>query len=455
MTVTPPKLLRVKVTNITPIATWDHDDGSGDPWLFYDYKWNITMIVDPQVHSYHLSQTPFEYNGLDVQVGDWVATTEGGIAVQISSIISKTMNSVTCEVEDVDRYNIFNDPSVSGVGIGSTGFGFVFELNDEGLPVLTPVAPGFLPKEFQTDLMSRFMMRNLKKRFVRVRQVSHGFNKEDVIWLTNSGTYQKAQANDVNASERVVGIVKDSFSYVDNANLDWFAFEPIGKLETGLNLPGQPGDLIYLSDTVAGGYTNIKPSNNARPIYIRLETASSGILVERGIASTGGSGAASGMIVVVDLTARNALTGLSDGSQVFVENNGNNEWAIYLWKSGSWTLISSKDSSVTDAQSITVSITAASSGEIYATTVSSGSRITSVVVEVMTAFDGTLPSILVGDDVIHDRLLGDADCDLSEVGVYETNPAHSYSTGGDTDIKVFCDPNASTVGSATVTVTYV
>ena len=72
------------------------------------------------------------YNGLDIVVGDWVAMATSGLCWKINSITAKTINSVTCVVEDWLRYNTFR--ASTGNGAPSTGSAVVFSLNEKGTP---------------------------------------------------------------------------------------------------------------------------------------------------------------------------------------------------------------------------------------------------------------------------------------------------------------------------------
>ena len=73
----PPKVLSVSVTNVTGTSYWPHNDGAGDRWWQSGsspkfYKWTVTMTVTATAHGSHLTRDDFQYNGLDVTVGDWL-----------------------------------------------------------------------------------------------------------------------------------------------------------------------------------------------------------------------------------------------------------------------------------------------------------------------------------------------------------------------------------------------
>ena len=70
------------------------------------------------------------YNGLAIVVGDWVAMATSGLCWKINSITAKTINSVTCVVEDWLRYNTFR--ASTGNGATSKCSAVVFSLNEKG-----------------------------------------------------------------------------------------------------------------------------------------------------------------------------------------------------------------------------------------------------------------------------------------------------------------------------------
>ena len=61
-----------------------------------------------------LTRKDFEYNGLDIQVGDWIAGATTGTCNRIVSISAKTA-TVTMIVEDWLRYNTFRSSIGNGI----------------------------------------------------------------------------------------------------------------------------------------------------------------------------------------------------------------------------------------------------------------------------------------------------------------------------------------------------
>ena len=88
----PAKVLSLSITNIANKTQWPHNDGQGDKWWKSGsnpkyYQWTVTATVTEQVHGSHLTRKDFKYNGLDIQVGDWVAGATTGTCCRIVSVI--------------------------------------------------------------------------------------------------------------------------------------------------------------------------------------------------------------------------------------------------------------------------------------------------------------------------------------------------------------------------------
>ena len=264
--VKPVKLLQINVTDIEDQADWGEDDGSGDPFIGFPYRWTVTFSVTTQTHSNYQTPTPFFYDGLDVNVGDWIATVNGGSALKIISISTQASDHIICIAEDVERYNTFSDFTQNGAGSIPLGSGYLFSLDDDNNPIIFPVQPGYLPDTFITDLMSRFRHRNYLRNFVSVRQVGHTMTVGSAIYLSGV-TYFKAQANSL-STDKIIGFVTE----VGVPGLEYFTYRPIGRIVDNISpiLPGNPGDLVYVSDITAGAYISTKPLTNARAVYIKL-----------------------------------------------------------------------------------------------------------------------------------------------------------------------------------------
>ncbi len=105
-----------------------------------------------------------------------------------------------------------------------------------------------------------------------VNQTTHGFAVANVLKLTGTDTYAKAQA-DTEANQQVVGIV---IEVVDANN---FVIQTDGKVEGLSGLTG--GTVFFLSEATAGLLTSTAPSADGeftKPILVAT-SATSGVLV--------------------------------------------------------------------------------------------------------------------------------------------------------------------------------
>jgi hypothetical protein len=287
MAILPNMLLLASASVNAETAYWNDDDGSGDLFIGLAYRWRMTLQVQPQIHSSPASQTPFQFDGNDVEVDDWIANGVGGRANQIVEIISKNSSTVVCIVEDVERYNIFSDPTMSGAGSIEAGNCIVFKVGDDGLPLLGPVPDFYLGYNAVNDLEARFLAMN-SDEFVLVRQVSHGMVLGDLIYAdpVNLGGYLKTDsANIANA----VGIVVR----INIPGLDYFSYRPLGSLITKVSPPltGVHGTIFYADPINPGKLTSVEPVTNPRPIYMRLDRPDRAILIGRPADTTNGSSA--------------------------------------------------------------------------------------------------------------------------------------------------------------------
>jgi hypothetical protein len=244
------------------------------------YKWNVEIdLFGPQAHGDSSTRIPMAYDALDVKVGDWIADIASGKAVKIISVLPNTTSfTLHAQVEDVERYNIFTDPTQSGFG-GISGSVLIFRLSSDGLPALggiTQYSEHFAVNSmFVTELTARFRQRNYQSEYVRKFQPAHGFEIGDPLVLESDGVFVKAQANSSHEG-RVVGVVSSSKAPSDN----WFAFKPVAPIIKELikPLPGNSGDLIYIDPVTPGQLTNVKPQNHAIALYIKLDDTSAVLL---------------------------------------------------------------------------------------------------------------------------------------------------------------------------------
>ena len=272
---------------LTPLDYWPYDEGpiyGEDQWWAggpapQPYTWTMTATVTQQNHSSFSTPQLYIYDAYDITPGMWFAEAATGKCVQIQNIISATADSITCVVEDTNRYEQFSSPD----GVGITGQpGFVFQLSEDGIPIFHTLTlynsfiqpyPGFLQ-----DVIGKFEAKNPLQNLINISQPGHSFVPGDIIYLRNDNTYQKSLASGV-LNHDAIGTVRR----VGIPGIDYFAYEPRGKvLYTLSGLPGLPGETLYVSPTIPGGVTNIKPTTYAQPIYIKINNTTAVKLSQAG-----------------------------------------------------------------------------------------------------------------------------------------------------------------------------
>ena len=155
MTTKPVKLLRCTLSGVSVNATSTVNGAS------VASKWNATLTAVAQAHSDASTPTPYFYNGNDIKVGDFITTSGDGKSLKVSSITTKSANSVVCVLEDDQNANALSDETgnLDGMipnGVGITGF--IFEVNNN-VPVIASIPtamPGNIPVTFAQNIKSRF-----------------------------------------------------------------------------------------------------------------------------------------------------------------------------------------------------------------------------------------------------------------------------------------------------------
>jgi hypothetical protein len=263
----PAKVISVTVTARTSDAQWDHDDGLGDTWWSggsqpKSYRWELTMTVTAVAHGSHLTRTPKVFNGFDVVVGDYIAGATDGRALQIVSITSKTATQVVCKVEDRLRYNTFR--SSTGAGIFTVpGAAVIFQINENGHPMIDPLPSGIVSSDFYANVSSRFQYLNPQMNYM-LDQTAHGFESGDVVAMdATTNVFELADAANI---ERLVGTITHS-----GPGPNKFLLRPAnGIVDFVPGLPGNPGDFIYPKTDSSGDLTL---TNTGVAIFLKLTNA--------------------------------------------------------------------------------------------------------------------------------------------------------------------------------------
>lgn len=250
----PNKVLPATVTGITFIDFWPYDDGS--PWWAggispQPYTWEIEIGIDKQDHSSNLTREPFEYNGLDVVVGDWIASISEPIrALKIIEVIQKTETTVTALVEDEYRYNTFVDPTTTGRGIFLTGGAIIFTTNADGMPLIDPLPNIVNIFSFDSGINGRFRKFDLEHRY-KFMQIGHTFVPGDIIAVENINGFVLASSDN---SARSVGRVLEAGPGPNDFSVT--SFNQLVDIRQ-YNLVAAPGDFLYANDSDPGNYTTV------------------------------------------------------------------------------------------------------------------------------------------------------------------------------------------------------
>jgi hypothetical protein len=261
----PSKVISGFASSIEGLESWMYDDGSNDPWwqgaAGAPVRWVLSADITIASHSSHLTRSPNVYSGLDITPGMWVFSNADPKAVRIVSIISKTDFSIKCVVEDVDRYNTFNDVTISGSGIFPPFSNLIFfTLGDDGLPVLNPLPAGTdIGVVSQVEARFRVFNPTVENRFF---QLDHGFKEGQVLRLDKATQkFVHAKSNDIYIAGTVVAV---------GPGPNYFYLSPSTKVIKDLEpgLPGAAGDVIWL-DPVTGDRTT-DGTGSLSPLYIKL-----------------------------------------------------------------------------------------------------------------------------------------------------------------------------------------
>lgn len=270
----PAKVLEVQVTSKTGYAFWDHDDGTGDPWWRFgpsprDYQWTIQATVTTQTHSSHLTRSPFEYTGLDINVGDYIVHNTSGLALRVVSILQKSDLTITFIGEDTARYNTFRAPGETGNGIFSLGTATVFSVSLEGQPVIDPVTTAGISPYFTLNLLSRFQ--NFGNQYnLNLTQVGHTFEVGDIIAINTAGN--NFVLADTSSHNKLIGRITSLGPSPDD-----FYLTAVQKVLDNLNfLPGDVGDIMYLDSSDPG---NVTTTLSNTEVYIKLRNHTQSQLV--------------------------------------------------------------------------------------------------------------------------------------------------------------------------------
>jgi len=304
----PAKVIPVSVSARVTDALWNYDDGLGDLWWSGGsqpkaYRWQLTMTVTTVNHGSHLTRTPKKFDGFDIVVGDYIAGATDGRALQIVSITSKTATSCVCLVEDRLRYNTFRSSSGNGI-FTVPGNAVIFQINENGHPMIDPLPVGIVSSDFYANVNSRFQYLNPQMNYM-LDQVAHGFEQGDVVAIDhNTNVFELADAANI---ERLVGTVTHA-----GPGPNKFLVRPAnGIVDFVPGLPGNPGDFVYPKTDNSGDLTL---TDTGVAIFLKLTNAIPS--VSRGTVTDGTASAADKL----EINETDVLFTTNSGGTVSINN---------------------------------------------------------------------------------------------------------------------------------------
>lgn len=147
----PSKVLAINLVSAEPAEIYGVEPFPNQAWRF-----NAVFDIIPQIHSDMRTPTPGVYDGLDVNVGEFIGTQAGRI-LEIISITVKTRERIECILEDTDRLNSSIDSAQAGESVIQLGTGLLFTVR-KGVPVLYPLpgSTGQISASGLVEIISRF-----------------------------------------------------------------------------------------------------------------------------------------------------------------------------------------------------------------------------------------------------------------------------------------------------------
>ena len=160
--------------------------------------------------------------------------------------------------------------------------------------------------------------------------------------------------------------------------------------------------------------------------------------------------------VVSDIPARDALNP-GTGDMAYVINDGTGSFALYMWDGSGWRLLATEESALVDARTFEIDYSVGDATSIFLANVSVGRKVESISADISVAFDDPATSVSVGSLANPDLLFSDDMINVSIADNYLANPEYFVEDGSGQDAQYYVtvDPQASTVGTVTVKITYV
>ena len=234
--------------------------GATLPWngTSVPYQWTVTLNITPQTTSSTTTRVALQYTGLDINIGMWLGDIVNGIAWQIISITSKTDTSVVCVIQDIFRYNTYRDPTSTGNGGPATGAFVVFQLAEDGTPMLDNVPTTASPLFF-SSIIARFSYIESQCDYPLNQPgfATVSFNYNDIIAIDQATqTFVLADAaHEQTTIGRIIAV---------DDTLTTFAIDPVRKvIDDFTYLPGTVGSVLYVDNANPGKLTTTSTGGGA------------------------------------------------------------------------------------------------------------------------------------------------------------------------------------------------
>ena len=257
MTTLTPITLAGTITGWTGQTLYGENDGLGLANQYATYNVTINPVL-AQTHGDASTREPNAYNALDVSEGMFLSDVEGGTIVKIINIDSKTADSISCTVEDVDmmsyRLNASNDMATSASVK-------IFSLNPEGEAVFagSPFAAQGLQK-----VQSRFSLNERDDRVKFTQNTPTDLRKGDIAAIDVNG--KLAKYGTPNSSEVKVGIVVDVYRGGKDIFVKPFN-DIVREYAEAESLTGNPGDVYY---TDVNNIGEITTATGGKSVFMHL-----------------------------------------------------------------------------------------------------------------------------------------------------------------------------------------
>lgn len=247
----------------------------------YPYEFQVDLTIIVNANSDYTSPTSSQFDATTITVGQWLLQNTGSafLIVAINSITNPSLLSLT--LRDVDMFNALSDSTQQGNNYPSEGVQCViFSLSPEGTAVIANTTIMNLGiGNWLNDALGRFAYRNFIETFYNfdINNSTIDYSSYEVGQIVyigqvgGTGPYCFIPIDSAIETEvtKAFGVV----SSVNQPELGNIYVRPFGKIITTLpfSLPGNIGDVLYYDSTITPSHTtNIQPTLNPIPLYIKI-----------------------------------------------------------------------------------------------------------------------------------------------------------------------------------------